>query len=110
MRPTELKRVLIYKKETNELIDNFLDNFNKINESKEPIYQYKKEATNLLSDNKYTEEDINNDNEDLDSTSLELAEMIKASEKGNKIIEILKAHIEKVSEIEGLNVKKQSKK
>ena len=111
-----LKEIIELKESTNELIDSFIEDFNRITDLSSGIYKYELEASNLLNEKKYSDDEINSDKEDLETSSVEADEMISSNEKEIKIVELLKEQIEKVKEIDELSinaegyVKKQSKK
>ncbi|MBQ3475053.1 MAG: hypothetical protein IJH20_02655 [Bacilli bacterium] len=94
-----LENLIELKNSNNKIIDDFMVKFHKSADSKDTVYQYEVEASNLLNEKKYSDGDISSDNEDLESTNTEYSEMHKSREEELKRITDLKEQISRVENI-----------
>ncbi|MBR3117043.1 MAG: hypothetical protein IKF36_04140 [Bacilli bacterium] len=108
-RITLLEKVIDLKNANNTIIDDFMKEFHNASDSKDTMYQYEIEASNLLNEKKYPQEDISADLEELDITSTEYSEMHENREQELNIILLLKGQIDRVESIIDLTTEEKDK-
>lgn len=98
-RITLYEKLINTKNTNNEIIDNFMEEFHKSSNSRDELYQYEIEASNLLNEKKYSKEEIESDKEELESTYTESNEMNVNKEIVMKSIVTLKQQVSRVKNI-----------
>ena len=94
-----LYSIIELKNTNNRIIDSFMEEFHKASDSTSHLYQYEIEASNILNEKKFSEEEIDNDKDDLSSTKEEADNLKVDKEKEEKLIELLKEQISRVESI-----------
>ena len=108
-RITLLEKIIDLKKTNNSIIDDFMKEFHNASDSKDTMYQYEIEASNLLNEKKYPQEDISADLEELDITSTEYSGMHENREQELNTILLLKGQIDRVESIIDLTTEEKDK-
>ena len=105
-----LEKLICLKKDNNEIIDNFMEEFHKASDSKDTLFQYEIEASNILNERKYSKEEMFNDSEELDSTTTEYNSLNESRNSQLSKIVMLEKQINSVENILDLTTSESMKK